>query len=67
MFDTRHLFTHWDSCSVLDVISLIGGFVTFVNIFSSLDSIHRVFFMYLLHLAHVKDAHGCWFMRMVFI
>jgi hypothetical protein len=30
---TRNLFTHWDSCSVLDAISLIGGFLTFVSNF----------------------------------
>jgi hypothetical protein len=29
----RNLFTHWDSCSVLEAISLIGGFLAFVSIF----------------------------------
>jgi len=30
---TKHLFTLWDSCSVLDAISLIGGFLTFFSSF----------------------------------
>ena len=29
----RHLFTLWDSCSVLDAISLIGRFLAFVSSF----------------------------------
>ena len=53
---TRHLFTHWDSCSVLDAIILIGGFLAFVNNFSSLAAIQRVLFVYYFHLAHTKDT-----------
>jgi hypothetical protein len=63
----RHLFTLWDLCSVLDSISLIGGFLAFVSSFSSLVAIQRVFFLYLLHLAHAKDAQGHWFMNMFFV
>jgi hypothetical protein len=35
--------------------------------FSLLAVIQRVFFMYRLHLEHVKDAQGHWFMNMFFI
>ena len=62
-----HLFTLWNSCSVLDAISLIGGFLAFVNNFSSLVSIQRVISMFRLHLAHAKDAQGRWFMNIFFV
>jgi hypothetical protein len=35
--------------------------------FSSLVVIHRVFFMYHLHLVHAKYAQGRWFMNMFLI
>jgi hypothetical protein len=63
----RNLFTHWDLCSVLDSIRLYWRFPHICRHFSLLVASQRVSFMYYFHLVHVRDAHGHWFMNILFI
>jgi hypothetical protein len=43
----------------------IDGFLSLFGSFSVLDTTQRVFFMYYLHLVHMGDTHGHWFMNIL--
>jgi hypothetical protein len=61
------MFTHLDLCSVLDSIRPYWCFPNLCQQFSLLDVIQRVSFVYYLHLVHMRDTHGRWFMKILFI
>jgi hypothetical protein len=53
---TRHLFTLWDLCSVLDAIILNGGFLTFVESFHHW-LLFRVSFSCTACIWHTRKMH----------